>query len=82
MLILGTNLLRNIFAFSIHSSHLPDVALITAVANAFTKSVSERHPKASSLAILILSLSTIEHTLSTSDVLPILLGEMSIVFTP
>ena len=81
-LIFGTNLLRNTFAFSIHSSQRLEVARTTAVAKAFTKSFSERQPKASIRAILMFSLSTSEHTLSTSDVLPIRRGDIRIVFTP
>ena len=37
-LILGTNLLKNTFVFSIHSSHLVDVARTTAVAKAVAES--------------------------------------------
>lgn len=82
MLIFGTNRLRKVLAFSIHSSHLVDVARTTAVAKAFMKSCFDLQPKASILAIFNDSLSTKEQTFSTNEVLPILLGEINMVFTP
>ena len=81
-LIFGTKRLRNVFVFSIHSSHFDEVARTTAVAKAFTKSCSERQPKASMCAIRMSVVSISEQTCSTSDIFPIRRGDMSMVFTP
>ena len=80
--IFGVTLARKSRIFCFHSSAWLEVCCSNAEANILRKSYSLRHEKMSRCTILMFLSSIVLETCLTSDVFPILLGEIMMVLTP